>query len=307
MKENLISYSIKKDKEMEIKLPDHFYQFVSERIAQAKCPAHDLAHCKRVANLAVWIAEKETGVNIIVTYIAGLMHDMLDSKLYSSDSITTAETEVRKVLENESSLNDSEVNHIISIVKSVGYKNMIRSDWDPYSLSVEYRCVQDADLLDAIGAIGVARCYAYGGRKNRNLFGVSKNLEESVSQASYLKSQVSEESNVDHFFDKLLRIPSLIITSRGKEAADKRYTTMKLFLEQVDAELEDAKDSDAGTISTSINELENILRNSQRKDRDFSSISKKSQRCVNPLTCFNLVLYTYDRLLIPFSMYRSKL
>ena len=119
--------------------------------------------------------QKEGG-DLRVTYVAALMHDMMDSKLVpEGEDLEGLEKSLRQKVEKEMkdatpNWTDKDTDHVFTIVKSVGYKNMIRDDWNPQGMSLEYRCVQDADLLDAIGAIGVARCFAFGGKRNRELF-----------------------------------------------------------------------------------------------------------------------------------------
>ena len=126
------------------------------------------------------------------------------------------------------------------IIKSVGYKNVIKEGYDAFKLPVEYRCVQDADLLDAIGAIGIARCFAFSGKRNRKLFGMSRFPEGSqgISHEEYMKAQsCATDSAVDHFFDKLLTIEPRLTTVHGKALAHQRQMFMGEFLKQLDTML----------------------------------------------------------------------
>jgi uncharacterized protein len=208
--------------------------------------------------LAQRIAVCEGGADPRIAYIAGTLHDVLDSKLVSNHNAEVAESHLIDLLKSEQGfVSDNEITNILSIVHSVGYKNIIRDDWRPLDLSVEYRCVQDADLLDAIGAVGIARCFAYGGKKNRRMFGVTKAVRvESISHSEYLTARDSaDESGVDHFFDKLLRIPDKMLTATGRRMAKDRLAYMVTYLRQLDVEMEESGDPDAGKITAALSQL----------------------------------------------------
>lgn len=234
-------------------VPERLLTFVSQHMAKAGCAAHDFAHCKRVANLAVRIAEQETTANVKVTYLAGLIHDVLDSKLYGADHIAEVELDLRNMLkEPQTQLTEDEIDLIFVVIKSVGYKNLIKPDWDTMKLPIEYRCVQDADLLDAIGAIGIGRCFSFGGKNARRLFGQFSVLspDEKLDPAVYAQYQKDATSNtVAHFFDKLLRLKDMMSTPTGKAMAKDRHEAMVVMLKSMDQELIDAEDDDAGVIS----------------------------------------------------------
>ncbi len=236
-------------------IPESLKKFIEEQMGSFKCATHDVAHCFRVANLSKQIAIQTEGANPRIAYIAGALHDVLDSKLLSSHDALHAESVLRNVLkENENFVTQIEIDHILDIVKSVGYKNIIRSDWKPMEMSVEYRCVQDADLLDAIGAVGVARCFAYGGKKNRTMFGVTKPVTaRAISQEEYLVARdAAAESGVDHFFDKLLRIHEKMLTAAGRALAAKRQAFMVRFMRELDSEMEESSDPSAGQIGSAL-------------------------------------------------------
>eukprot|EP01039_Chlorochromonas_danica_P006028 gene6028-6638_t len=229
--------------------------FVSERMKMAGCAAHDVAHCHRVANLARRLAVTQQA-NPVIAFYGGLLHDVLDSKLYSAEAAQSAESQVTSLLSQEEALDASACQDIISIIQNVGYKNMIRprEEFDPWTLSAEYRCVQDADLLDAIGAIGVARCMAYSGRCNRKLFGQDLlQGSEAISREVYLQSQKNKDASaVAHFFEKLLRIKSLLLTEEGQRLGEQRHGHIVSFLQMLDDELIDAEDESAGAISQAL-------------------------------------------------------
>ena len=232
-----------------------FLEWVDLKMASFKCGAHDYAHVERVRDVASLICKKEGGDQRI-TYVAALMHDMMDSKLVDEgENLEDLEKSLRKKVEKEMEnahpkWTEEDTAHVFTIVKSVGYKNMIRDDWKPQKLSLEYRCVQDADLLDAIGAIGVARCYAFGGKRNRSLFDLG-DVENSKPTAEEYKNKKGG-SGVEHFFEKLLLIKNMMTTQTGKEMAKKRHEHMVKFLEHVDEEIngEEAQASDDGAVQS---------------------------------------------------------
>jgi len=227
-------------------IPENFKIFITECMASFKCSAHDFAHCTRVSNLALKISEEEAGADQKIIYISALCHDVLDSKLTTASESDSNEKQLVSLLDEF--LTANEISRVLDIIKSVGYKNLLKPDWLNSHQSVEYRCVQDADLLDAIGAVGISRCYSFGGGRNRDLFSLEGYVQVQ-SHSDYLAQQQQstssfELSNLQHFFDKLLRIRSLLTTNVGRRMAQKRHDTMLLFLNAVAEELNDADITD---------------------------------------------------------------
>ena len=124
---------------------------------------------------------------------------------------------------------------------------MIKDDWKPQERSIEYQCVQDSDLLDAIGSIGVARCYAFGEQASKAAL-YSRGYGKSRPYSRGIQEQEGG-SGVEHFFEKLLLIRDLMITDTGKEIAKTRHRAMVQFLENLSTEIADA-DEDASEVLT---------------------------------------------------------
>lgn len=246
--------ALKRKLENDVVIPEKIREFFVSNMEAFKCCTHDVAHCFRVANLSKVLAEAETGADPRIAYIAGTLHDILDSKLLASDKVDSAEQAMVAILKDHPDfISNEEIQHVLKIIKAVGYKNVIKDDWDPLSMSVEYRCVQDADLLDAIGAIGVARTFAYTGKKNRPMFGVTKAVNNSISHGEYMAARDSAtDSCVDHFFDKLLQIKKYISTEKGKALAEKRQKYMIQFLQEIDSEMGDCEDPTAQQIQSAL-------------------------------------------------------
>jgi len=223
-----------------IPVPPVLNAFVIKHMKGFNCGAHDVAHVYRVANLAQKIAAAE-GANQMVTFVAGLVHDILDSKLIDAEDMASSQQEMTRILKNEMSAfipewQDTDVDKVLEICKSVGYKNLLKIDWNPQDRSLEYKCVQDADLLDAIGAVGIARCFAFGGKRNRLMFGVSDVVGSGITAEQY-KVQSQNGSGVEHFFDKLLLIKDMMTTRTGKKMAQPRHQAMIDYLKTLETEL----------------------------------------------------------------------
>jgi uncharacterized protein len=248
----------------QVAIPEELKTFVSATMASFGCCAHDEAHCYRVANSAKLIAENEDGADPRLAYVAGLLHDVLDSKLQDAATSLSAGDTLRNILTKSSDfVSAEEVDKIFLIIKSVGYKNIIKEGYDAFKLPVEYRCVQDADLLDAIGAIGVARCMAFSGKRNRKLFGMSRLPEgtQGISHEEYMKAQNSAtDSAVDHFFDKLLTIRPRLTTKLGQALAQQRHDFMCEFLKQLDVELNDCGDADSVGMAAAVDVMNGVPR-----------------------------------------------
>jgi len=235
--------------------------FVQRVMQSFACGAHDYAHVERVCKLATLIARQE-GADERVAYVGALVHDVLDSKLVlDAGESRSIEEELVHLLrqgsegeEEDSSsssssssssyLSEQQVQEVLVIVKSVGFKNLLRKDFDPSALSIEYRCVQDADLLDAIGAVGVARCFAFGGKRARPLFGLpildaDANARVTAEEYAVSSSAAGTGSGVEHFFEKLLIIKDMMTTATGRRLALKRHTNMLSWLQNLDEELEE--------------------------------------------------------------------
>ncbi|WP_117169400.1 HD domain-containing protein [Paraliobacillus sediminis] len=167
---------------------------------------HDYYHMKRVAKMAKYLAEQENG-DPFLCEVSGWVHDVGDDKL--TDDPEQAIVELKHFL-TSISLSDILVDSIMETITTVSF----RKGQDPKTLAG--KIVQDADRLDAIGAIGIARTFAYGGNKNRSIH----------SEEAHQK----QHATIQHFDDKLLLIKDKIKTDAAKEIAVKRHAYMEQFL-----------------------------------------------------------------------------
>lgn len=221
----------------DVTVPPALLEFVGLQMASFKCAAHSMDHVLRVMWLALRLAREEGGgCNLKVVCVAALLHDCLDSKLLAETAVEGVEQALLHQLRSSTDaegvcfLNEDETAQALFIVKNIGYRKLLDANWDISKQSMELRCVQDADLLDAIGSTGVARCYAFGGSRNRGLF----DLGEVVIGRTELTPTVyaaSKGSGIEHFFEKLLRIPDMMTTASGARLAAPRKRRMLDFIQ----------------------------------------------------------------------------
>lgn len=187
---------------------------------------HDFYHTVRVYKLATQIAEHEKA-DVKTVQLAALLHDVDDIKLspdtYSEKknavSFMTAGNVDRKTIEA--------VCKIIDSVSFVGTDSVIPE-------TIEGKCVQDADRLDAMGAIGIARTFAYGGSKGRAIYDPEIKPKTGMNKEEYRKNENS--TSINHFYEKLLLLESMMNTSEGRRLAKRRIAVMQEFLDEFIAE-----------------------------------------------------------------------
>jgi uncharacterized protein len=183
---------------------------------------HDWHHIERVCRNALNIAEKEEAGDRFIIEMAALLHDIPDEKLN-----ITKEAGEKKLTDFLDSLElgqrtEDQILDIIGSISFKGGKNTVLS-------SVEAKIVQDADRLDALGAIGIARTFAYGGKKGQAMYDPEIEVRENMTEEEYRKGK---SSSVHHFYEKLLKLKNLMNTDTAKEMAEERHQYMEQFLQQ---------------------------------------------------------------------------
>ncbi len=205
--------------------------FVKQKLENAE-GGHDWFHIERVFKNAVLIS-KNAVCDTTVVQLGALLHDIADSKFHNGDETIGPET-ARIFLENEK-VDETTIQHVINIIENISFKggNQARN----FS-SIELDIVQDADRLDAIGAIGIARAFNYGGFKNRAMYNpkIAPNLK--MSKEEYKHSQ---SPTINHFYEKLLLLKDKMNTETGKQIALERHKYMEGFLSQFYAEWDGEK------------------------------------------------------------------
>lgn len=196
--------------------------FVKETLHGAEA-GHDWFHTERVWKLSKIIAETEN-CNMLVVELSALLHDIADPKFHDGDE-NIALSISREFL---SGLNVSEeiIVQILFTIKNISFKN--RSE-EPENLPIELKIVQDADRLDAIGAIGVARTFNFGGFKNNLMYHPEIPPNLGMSKEAYKKN---DGTTINHFYEKLLLLKDMMNTAKAKGIAEERHTFMLHFLDQ---------------------------------------------------------------------------
>lgn len=200
--------------------------FVKEQLKNAE-GGHDWFHIERVYKNSLLIAQHEE-VDIFEVQLGALLHDIADSKFHNGDE-TVGPKMARQFL-TEIDVEVSTIDHVINIIKNISFGggNELQKFKSP-----ELDVVQDADRLDALGAIGIARTFNYGGFKNRVLYDPSIPPNLNMSKAEY---KASNAPTINHFHEKLLMLKDLMNTETGRQIALERHQFMVQFLEQFYAE-----------------------------------------------------------------------
>ena len=194
--------------------------FVKKELSDAE-GGHDWFHIERVYKNALLISETEE-VDSLVVSLGALLHDIADSKFHQGDE-TIGPKKARAFLNSEN-VPEEIINHVIQIIENISFKGGNKKQ---SFFSDELSVVQDADRLDAIGAIGIARCFNYGGYKNRKLYDpeIKPNLQ--MSPEEY---KASTAPTVNHFYEKLLLLKDKMNTVTGKQIAENRHLFMIGYL-----------------------------------------------------------------------------
>lgn len=212
-------------------LIDKTIVFVKEKLLNAE-GGHDWFHIERVFKNALLIADGEQ-CNLEVVKLGALLHDIADSKFHNGDERIGPRV-AREFLESQQTSEETIV-HVINIIENISFKG---GNFEKKIKSKELEIVQDADRLDALGAIGIARTFNYGGFKNRPLYNPNIAPNLSMSKEEYKKS---EAPTLNHFYEKLLLLKDKMNTETGKKIAQDRHKFMELFLSQFYAEWEGEK------------------------------------------------------------------
>ncbi len=206
-------------------------EFVKKVLKNAE-GGHDWFHILRVWNNAKLISKNED-VDGFVVELGALLHDIADSKFHNGDE-TVGPKIAREFLESQK-VDNSMIIHIENIISNISFKG---GNFEQKFNSPELEVIQDADRLDAIGAIGIARTFNYGGFKNRPLYNpeISPNLNQ--TKEAYKNS---EAPTINHFYEKLLLLKDRMNTITGRKIAVDRHLYMERFLSQFYDEWEGIK------------------------------------------------------------------
>ncbi len=205
--------------------------FVKDKLQNAE-GGHDWFHIERVHKNAISIAETET-CDLTVVKLGALLHDIADSKFHDGDE-EIGPQKARNYLESQK-VSEEIIKHVIQIIENISFKG---GNFEKQFTSKELEIVQDADRLDAMGAIGIARTFNYGGFKDRSIYNPTIAPKLNMSKEEYKKS---DAPTLNHFYEKLLLLKDKMNTETGKKLAQERHRFMELYLSQFYAEWEGEK------------------------------------------------------------------
>lgn len=201
---------------------DKTVDFVKETLAEAE-GGHNWYHIERVRKMALYIRKEEGSGDLFTIELAALLHDISDAKFNGGDEERGSELAFNFMIRQ--GIDQILAEHVQAIIKYVSFKggfpqNQIKS--------IEFQIVQDADRLDAMGAIGIARAFNYGGFKNRPIYDPEIPIQEYASPGAYYQSGAP---TLNHFYEKLLKLKDLMNTGTGKLLALERHNYMLQFID----------------------------------------------------------------------------
>lgn len=199
-------------------------KFVNEKLLGADS-AHDFTHISRVVNNAKLIANG-LDVDLFIVEMGALLHDMSDYKLFGDVDLA-----LKNVSDFLIGINCevSDVEHLLKIIPNVSFSSRFSGE-----ISLEFDVVCDADRLDALGAIGIARCFAYGGAKGNPIYDLSVEPNLNKTAEEY---KAGGSPSINHFYEKCFLLPGLMRTDSGWEIAESRTDFLRSFLKQFDLEI----------------------------------------------------------------------
>lgn len=200
--------------------------FVKAQLVQAE-GGHDWFHIERVYNNALLIAKGEE-CDLLVVELGALLHDVADSKFHDGDE-TVGPSMAWQFLAAQK-VDEDTIIHVVNIIENISFKG---GNHEMKFHSVELDIVQDADRLDALGAIGIARTFNYGGFKNRAIYDPAIAPDLTMDKEQY---KASTAPTLNHFYEKLLLLKDRMNTETGRKIAEGRHKYMQGFLAQFYAE-----------------------------------------------------------------------
>ncbi|MFC5733025.1 HD domain-containing protein [Cytobacillus gottheilii] len=193
-----------------------------QQVMQEDCTGHDWYHVNRVRDTAKYIHKQEKLGDLFIIEMSALLHDVADEKLNKSKE--AGEKKLNSFLQ-ELSLPSETSEEIINVIAGISYKG----GNNHRTLTIEAKIVQDADRLDALGAVGIARTFAYGGSKNLPIYDPALTVRNEMTVEEYRQGK---SSSINHFYEKLLKLKERLNTQSAIKIADDRHHFMETFLQQ---------------------------------------------------------------------------
>ncbi|MCM0583407.1 HD domain-containing protein [Weissella diestrammenae] len=200
-------------------------EFVREELLEEQS-GHDYVHIERVLTNALMLAKDMPTADVEIVSLAALLHDVIDEKVV--DDVNAAISKVRAKL-RDWQIESAEIAEILDIITHMSYSKNLTTR---YQLTLNGQIVQDADRLDAIGAIGIGRTFYYGGHKGHLMYNPNDAAREHLDHDQYRQNS----SVINHFYEKLLKLTDLMNTPKAKTIAEHRTEFMQAFLNEFDDE-----------------------------------------------------------------------
>ena len=197
--------------------------FVKQALIKAE-PGHDWWHAYRVHNLSLYIARKEKYGHIVPIQLAALLHDIADSKFYQG--VEEIGPEIASDFLKRISVRDEIISQVVFVIEKISFRKGANVQVERNKI---LDIVQDADRLDAIGAIGIARAFSYGRHKSRPMYDTYIPPKMEMTGVEY---KINQAPTLNHFYEKLFKLKSLMNTQTGKELAEERHLFMERFVSQ---------------------------------------------------------------------------
>ena len=207
---------------MQEKIIEKTIEYVKETLKAAE-GGHDWWHIYRVWQLSKHIAATENA-DLLVVELGALLHDIADSKFHDGDEELGPEK--ARLFLKTISVNELVITHVVNIIDNISFKGGNQAQ---KFKSLELDIVQDADRLDAMGAIGIARTFNYGGFKNREIYNPDKKPNLNMTKEEYKHSSAP---TLNHFYEKMLLLKNRMNTNTGKQMAEHRHLFMEAYLEE---------------------------------------------------------------------------
>lgn len=201
------------------------------KIRSQEFSGHDYLHLERVLQNAELLMQSEIGYNKDVIIAAVLLHDLIDEKLTNTINETIDDLRIKM---REWGLADDERAEVLNIMTHMSYAKNLEQH---HILNLDGQIVQDADRLDALGAIGIGRAFAYGGHANNLMYNPNEEVRENMTRVEYRKNSTV----INHFYEKLLKLESEMNTVTAKKIAARRTAFMRFFLDEFSAEVHGEK------------------------------------------------------------------
>ncbi|MCO6523887.1 MAG: HD domain-containing protein [Candidatus Schmidhempelia sp.] len=211
--------------ESQINIINNVHIYVSNKLIE-DYTGHDIAHIMRVVHLSKQLLATEPQANAFIVIISAYLHDVIDDKITLDSQL--AKQELLLFLQQQS-VTDHDIKHIMTIIELMSYRKNLQAK---QTLTLEGCIVQDADRLDAIGAIGIARTFYYGGNKKHQMHNPDAKPRQHLTEAQYRHSSTV----INHFYEKLFLLKDQMNTPKAREIAEARHQFLLEFVDRFEQE-----------------------------------------------------------------------